>query len=155
MNFTPELIAAAKAADSPAALIAIAKDHGITLTDSEALLYFKQLTPATGELSDDELDTVSGGCGGGSSKPKESPTLYGLNKVGATKVRRAERCPECIQTYIKNGIWCYGSSNYNYWFRWTDLAAERWALQCSKYHDIPDEGFSGDPTKKGVEVQGW
>ena len=69
MNFTPELIAAAKTADSPESLIAIAKDHGITLSDSEAALYFRQLLPPTGELSDDDLDDVSGGGCGGSSTP--------------------------------------------------------------------------------------
>ena len=86
MNFTPEMIAAAKTADSPAALMAIARDHGITLSDSEAVLCFRQLAPATGELTDDELDAVSGGCGGGgSSEPDPAyETPRGFFRDGCT-----------------------------------------------------------------------
>ena len=155
MNFTPEMIAAAKTADSPAALIAIAKDHGITLSDSEAVRYFRQLAPATGELTDDELDAVSGGGCGGSSKPAAAPTLYGLNKVGGTKVKYKEMCPECRQVRIVKGVWDYGTKNYNYWFEWTDIGAEKWRLQCSQYHMMENAAFTGDPTQKGVEIQGW
>jgi len=60
-NFTPEQIEQAKQAKSVEALLALAKELDIELTEEEAKLYFEQLNPASGELSDDELDDVSGG----------------------------------------------------------------------------------------------
>ena len=62
MNFTPEQIVKAKAAKSAEELIALAKENGLELTEEEAKNYFEQWHKE-GELSDDELDNVSGGCG--------------------------------------------------------------------------------------------
>lgn len=56
-----ELIEKAKQAKSAEELLAIAKENGIEATEEEAKQYFAQLHPATGELSDNELDNVSGG----------------------------------------------------------------------------------------------
>lgn len=59
-----ELITKAKAAKSVEELIALAKDNGMDFTDGQATEYFAKLNPPKGELSDDELDDVSGGgCG--------------------------------------------------------------------------------------------
>ena len=62
MNFTPEQLTKAKAAKSAEELLALAKENGIEMTDDEAKKYFSDLHKE-GELSDDELDNVSGGCG--------------------------------------------------------------------------------------------
>ena len=67
-----ELITKAKAAKSVAELLDIAKENGIELTEEDAKEYFAKLNPTKGELSDDELDDVSGG-GCGESKPKYCP----------------------------------------------------------------------------------
>ena len=56
-----ELMEKAKQAKSAEELLAIAKENGIEATEEEAKQYFAQLHSATGELSDDELDNVSGG----------------------------------------------------------------------------------------------
>ena len=61
-NLTPEIIAKAKTANSLDELIAIAKANGVELTADEAKKYFEQIS-ANGEVSDDELDLVAGGCG--------------------------------------------------------------------------------------------
>ena len=69
-NFTPELIAKAKAAKSAEELLALAKDNNVELTEEEAKIYFEQLN-ANGAVSDDELDGVAGGSFLGISCPSE------------------------------------------------------------------------------------
>ncbi len=59
-NFTPELIEKAKQAKSHEELIALAKENGIELSEDKAKEYFERLN-RSGELSDEELDNVSGG----------------------------------------------------------------------------------------------
>ena len=55
-----ELIEKARAAKSAEELMAIAKENGMEMTEEEAAEYFAQLN-RSGELSDDELDSVAGG----------------------------------------------------------------------------------------------
>ena len=59
-NLTPELIAKAKTAKSAEELLALAKENGIELTIEEAKTFFAQIS-ASGAVSDDDLDAVSGG----------------------------------------------------------------------------------------------
>ena len=61
MELNKELLAKAKEARTPEELIALAKGNGAELTAEGAKTYFDLLHPKTGELSDDELDNVSGG----------------------------------------------------------------------------------------------
>ena len=83
-NLTPELIEKAKTATSAEELLEIAKATGVEMTAAEAATYFAQLNPATGELNDDDLDTVTGGgCGAGV-------------RVGDTvRVTSGQTCPIC------------------------------------------------------------
>ena len=60
-NLTPEMIEKAKAAKSAEELLEIAKTNNVEMTADEAATYFAQLSPKSGELSDDDLDSVSGG----------------------------------------------------------------------------------------------
>ncbi len=61
-NFlTRELIEKAKTAENAGELLALAKENGIELTEESANAYFAQLKTVSGELSEDELDQVSGG----------------------------------------------------------------------------------------------
>ncbi len=61
-EFTPEMIEQARAAESVEALLALAKENGIEdFTEESAKAYFDLLHPTTGEVSDDELENVSGG----------------------------------------------------------------------------------------------
>ena len=62
MSFTNEQILKAKAAKSVEELLALAKENGVELTEDEAKKYFAEWHDE-GELSDDELANVSGGCG--------------------------------------------------------------------------------------------
>ena len=61
MELNKGLLAKAKEAKTSEELIALAKENGAELTAESAKTYFDLLHPKTGELSDDELDNVSGG----------------------------------------------------------------------------------------------
>lgn len=60
-SITPEMIEKAKEAKTAEELLALAKENNIEMTEEEAKTYFAQLHPASGELSDDDLDNVAGG----------------------------------------------------------------------------------------------
>ena len=59
INFDPELIEKAKAAQSVEELLALAKENGTELTEEEAKTYFEQLK-ANGAVNDED-DTVQYG----------------------------------------------------------------------------------------------
>ena len=67
-----ELITKAKAAKSVEELLELAKASNVELNEEQAKEYFAKLNPTKGELSDDELDDVSGG-GCGENKTKYCP----------------------------------------------------------------------------------
>lgn len=56
-----ELISKAKAVKTPEELFVLAKENGEEMTEESARAYFELLHPKSGELSDEELDNVSGG----------------------------------------------------------------------------------------------
>ena len=60
MEFTKELLEKAKSAESAEALLALAKENNYEMTAEEAEAYFAQMHKS-GELSDEELENVSGG----------------------------------------------------------------------------------------------
>lgn len=60
-NLTAEMIEKAKEAKNAEELLALAKENDVEMTEESANAYFEQLHPASGELSDDELENVSGG----------------------------------------------------------------------------------------------
>jgi predicted ribosomally synthesized peptide with nif11-like leader len=62
-KLTPELIEKAKTAKSPEELIALAKENGTEMTEERAKKCFEHLHSEGSELTDDELNNVSGGCG--------------------------------------------------------------------------------------------
>ena len=84
-KLTPELIAKAKLAKSAEELIALAKENGAQLSAEEANTYFDELNKS-GELSDDELDQVAGGC---TTYHNGRPVVSGLNYCNNW------RCEEC------------------------------------------------------------
>ena len=62
MEFTQELLQKAKQAENSAALLALAKENGWDMTQEEADTLFARMH-GKGELSDEELENVTGGCG--------------------------------------------------------------------------------------------
>ena len=61
MEINQELLAKAKEAKTIEELMALAKENNIELTEEKVNEYFSKLHSETGEISDDELDNVSGG----------------------------------------------------------------------------------------------
>ena len=61
MKFTDEMLEKAKTAKSAEELLAMAKAENIEMTAEEAAKAYAELHK-TGELSDEELDNVAGGC---------------------------------------------------------------------------------------------
>ena len=76
-NLTPEMIEKAKVAKTAEKLLEIAKANGVEMTADEATTYFAQLNPKSGELDDDTLDGVAGGCGG-----NNEPDMYACPYCG-------------------------------------------------------------------------
>jgi len=68
ININAEMIEKAKVAKTAEELLEIAKANGVEMTADEAATYFAQLNPKSGELDDDELVNVSGGCNNSSGK---------------------------------------------------------------------------------------
>ena len=95
-NFTPEMIEKAKAAKSAEELLEVAKAGGIEMTADEAATYFAQLNPQSGELDDDALDGVAGGCG----------STYVPD--GTIRVTSGQTCPKCGSTEGYVSMKAYG-----------------------------------------------
>ena len=113
-KLTPELIEKAKQAKTAEELAALAKETGVELTAEEANTYFAQLNPKSGELSDDELDCVAGGCG--------TPTHNGhpiINRNGTCEYWMSENTKQRIPR---------GGTCYHCWYMaWDDDIEYCWA----------------------------
>ena len=105
-NFNAEMIEKAKAAKSAEELIALAKDNGVEMTADEAATYFAQLNPKSGELDDDDLDTVAGGACA-DSNDNDNPAVG----VGDTvQITSGKTCSSCgsnmgIATRLRKGAY--------------------------------------------------
>ena len=111
MELTKELVAKAKEAKTPEELMALAKEDGIDMTEESAALAFEQLNSKTGELSDSELDNVSGGCGGGYDAGRPQPrfavgetVLYIHSWLGATRITATGKV---VKRSYENDGWYY------------------------------------------------
>ena len=62
MNISKELLEKARTAKTAEKLLAMAKAENIKLTQEDAVKAFAEFNK-TGEISDEELDNVAGGCG--------------------------------------------------------------------------------------------
>ena len=95
MKFTVEQTKKAKTAKSAEELFALAKENGIEMTEEEANKYFADFHKE-GELSDEELDNVSGGCG----DPHEKHLSWNEKNY---PMEYENECPVCggTLTYIR------------------------------------------------------
>ena len=75
MKFTDEMLEKAKTAKSAEELLEMAKAENIEISAEEAAKAFAELNK-TGELSDDELDNVAGGCGRDYEPSGETPKFH-------------------------------------------------------------------------------
>lgn len=60
------LLLIAKEAKTVEELQSLAEENGYTLSYEDASHYFQVLNPSEGDISDDELEAVAGGCNDGS-----------------------------------------------------------------------------------------
>ena len=111
MEMSKELITKAKEAKNPEELMALAKENGIELTEESAAAYFDRLNPKAGELSDSELDNVSGGCGGDYVAGRPHPqfavgesVLYIHSWIGANRITASAKV---VKRSYENDGWYY------------------------------------------------
>ena len=111
MELTKELVAKAKEAKTSEELMALAKENGIDMTEESAASLFEQLNSKTSELSDSELDNVSGGCGGGYDAGRPHPqfavgetVLYIHSWLGATRITATGKV---VKRSYENDGWYY------------------------------------------------
>ena len=90
MNITKELSEKAKQAKTAEELLAMAKEENVELTEEQSAKAFAELNK-TGELSDEELDNVAGGCAG----PYQSGDTPLFNSGDRVKYRKKIRYANC------------------------------------------------------------
>ena len=90
MKFSKELIEKAKTAKTAEELLAMAKEESIEMSAEQAAKAFAELNK-TGELSDEELDNVAGGCAG----PYQSGDTPLFNSGDRVKYRKKIRYANC------------------------------------------------------------
>ena len=90
MNVSKELLEKAKTAKSAEELIEMAKEENIELTVEQAAKALAELNKS-GELSDEELDNVAGGCAG----PYQSGDTPLFNSGDRVKYRKKIRYANC------------------------------------------------------------
>lgn len=100
----------ARGASSPEEVVDIARSEGFGLSLDNARVFFDSLQhePSEGELADEELDDVAGGCGGsgGSTDPRVCPYCGSSNTVAAGMEKRGSgytyfyrTCKACLRRY--------------------------------------------------------
>ena len=112
MEINQELLAKAKEAKTVEEFMALAKENNIELTEEKAKEYFSKLHSETGEISDDELDNVSGGgCGGGYVDGRPHPrfsvgesVLYVCGWLGANRITASAKV---VKRNYENDGWYY------------------------------------------------
>jgi len=107
MDFTQEQLKAAKAAKSPEELLKMAKGANVALTPEQAEHF---LQPNGGELSDEELENVTGGCGGGTPLSQQwknaADSFFGLpNFHVGTLCTSCQAQDESGQSSVYCGTW--------------------------------------------------
>ena len=92
-----EIIAKAREAKSAEELLAMAKENDIEITEDEAKEYYDRLH-ASGELADNELDSVSGG---GCGSPEKCPKC-GCKEYDKSDRTYTVRVPNILHTEVFN-----------------------------------------------------
>lgn len=106
MKLTNEMMEKAKAADSPKALLQLAKENGVEISEAEANEYFNLLRPRDGAVSDEELENVTGSGCGGSSEPRPAPRYKIGSIVGAYRYGKLSEGQITSRKYVE-GFWLY------------------------------------------------
>ena len=133
MIFTPEQIAKAKAAKSAEELLALAKENDIEMTEEEAKKHYAEWHKE-GELSDDELDNVAGGCGGSSDPDPKYQVGQHLWVGYFTTQNYLEVVVDAPEFYTKDEGWRYLVTPVGYDFQ------DNYYLETRPYIHTTDPG---------------
>ena len=150
MNISKELLEKAKAAKSAEELLALAKNEGIELTAEQAAKAFAELNKS-GELSDEELDNVAGGCDG--FKPTKWKYNVGDCVIIKEQVYSKSDCTAVIVELLPDP----NIGNGHGWYRIKELYTEGGSFYISKSHVsehiIPEFSILGLDTRIAPTTQ--
>ena len=133
MKLTKEQVEKVKAAQSAEELLAIAKENGVELTEAEAEKYIAELHQE-GEIADDELNNVSGGCGDDESDPAPKYQAGQHLWLGYfTTQNYLEIVVDAPEFYTKEGGWRYL------------VTAVKYDIQQNEYLDTREYVHTTDP----------
>ena len=150
MKFTDEILEKAKKAKSAEELLEMAKTEKIELTEEEAAKAFAELNK-TGELSDEELDNVAGGC----DEFKETKWKY---NVGDYVIVKEQVYSKSDFTAVIVGLLPDPNiGNGHGWYRIKELYTEGGSFYISKSHIsehiIPEFSILGLDTRIAPTTQ--
>ena len=127
MKFTDEMLEKAKTAKSAEELLAMAKAENIELTEKQAAKAFAEFNK-TGELSDEELDNVAGGC----DEFKETKWKYNIGDCVIIKEQvysKSDFTAVIVELLPDPNI-----GNGHGWYRIKELYTEGGSFYISKSH---------------------
>ena len=143
MNISKELLEKAKTAKTAEELLELAKAENIELTAEQAKEYFATIH-ASGELSDEELDNVAGGC------DEFKPTKWKYN-VGDCVIIKEQVYSKSDFTAVIVELLGHG------WYRIKELYTEGGSFYISKSHVsehiIPESSILGLDTRIAPTTQ--
>ena len=150
MTISKELLEKAKTAKSAEELLEMAKTEKIELTEEEAAKAFAELNK-TGELSDEELDNVAGGC----DEFKETKWKY---NVGDYVIVKEQVYSKSDFTAVIVGLLPDPNiGNGHGWYRIKELYTEGGSFYISKSHIsehiIPEFSILGLDTRIAPTTQ--
>ena len=150
MKFTDEILEKAKTAKSAEELLEMAKTEKIELTEEEAAKAFAELNK-TGELSDEELDNVAGGC----DEFKETKWKYNVGDCVIIKEQvysKSDFTAVIVELLPDPNI-----GNGHGWYRIKELYTEGGSFYISKSHVsehiIPEFSILGLDTRIAPTTQ--
>ena len=136
MNVSKELIEKAKTAKTAEELLEMAKEESIEMSAEQAAEYFATIH-ASGELSDEELDNVSGGCGnspryGNRFRSEDAVTYkYSIGDIVKAKlgIGGTITC-KIVAQGTGSGIYGRGNQNRSYYATYQVEVIDNW-IGCS------------------------
>ena len=150
MNISKELLEKAKTAKSAEELLAMAKEENIELTVEQAAKAFAELHKM-GELSDEELDNVAGGC----DEFKETKWKYNVGDYVIVKEQvysKSDFTAVIVELLPDPNI-----GNGHGWYRIKELYTEGGSFYISKSHVsehiIPEFSILGLDTRIAPTTQ--
>lgn len=135
-HFSAEQIQQAKGTANPEELMELAKSLHIEMTADEAKCFFEQLHPASGELSDEELDNVSGG---GCKTSGGYTVVTSATKCFTGKYESAQ-CKEYVGTPAEITVW-QNTSNMSLRQTWWNMSG--WPGRCGNCRYLEFDGGTG------------